>query len=95
MKPDMDGLSMRQAIFSMDLAVETVSVYLLCCAIADAGVAVRQTALEDKWNGSPSALQDALSQLQDRHILSCAQDREHNEPVYQLEPEKRWRRSSP
>lgn len=91
MNRDINGPSIRQAIFTMDLPVEAVSVYLLCCAIADAGAAITLSAIEGKWNGSPSALHDELSRLENRQILSREHDHELNAPVYRLEPEKRWR----
>ena len=43
------GPAMSQKIFSMNLGVETVSLYLLCCAVADAGALARGT---DPWEGT-------------------------------------------
>ena len=63
------GPAMRQKIFSMNLGVETVSLYLLCCAVADAGAAITRTTLEGKWNGNRTTLEQELRRLESRNIL--------------------------
>jgi len=91
----MDGNSvkpaMSQKIFSMDLGVETVSLYLLCCAVADAGAAVTRTTLQEKWNGNPTALEQALRHMEDRNILGRDGEDARGEPVYRIVEEKHWR----
>lgn len=82
---------MSQKIFSMNLKVETVSLYLLCCAVADTGTAVTQTTLQDKWNGSRSALESELIRLQKKNILCREENETGGEPVYQMVDEKKWR----
>jgi hypothetical protein len=82
--------AMSQRIFSMNLGVETISLYLLCCAVADAGAVVTRTTLQEKWNGNPTALEQALRQLEGRNILCRDSEDEKKETVYRLVKEKQW-----
>ncbi|GAB6907856.1 conserved hypothetical protein [Desulfosarcina cetonica] len=82
--------AMRQKIFSMGLAVETVSLYLLCCALVDAGMPITLDALAEKWNESIGLLDRELKRLVERNII---QKRAGDDPaavVYQLVDEKNW-----
>ncbi len=82
---------MSQKIFSMNLGVETVSLYLLCCAVADAGAAITRTTLQDKWNGDRTALERELRRMEERNIL-CRDDAEaQGDSVYRMVEEERWR----
>ncbi len=60
---------MEQKIFNLGLSVETVSVYLLCCAIADLGLPVTMEALESRWNAKPEDLQEGLTTLEKMAIV--------------------------
>ena len=64
---------MNQKIFSMNLDVETVSLYLLCCAVADTGQKITLSMLHEKWNGDQSALERELERLKKR--ISSASSR--------------------
>ena len=83
--------TMRQKIFSMDLDVETVSLYLLCCAVVDAGAVLTRTTLEGKWNGSRDALEQELCRLADRNILRRETAETRADPLYRMVDEKQWR----
>jgi len=83
--------AMSQKIFSMELGVETVSLYLLCCAVADAGAAITRSTLQEKWNGNRTALERELRRLEDRNILSSDDEEAQGETVYRMVDEKRWR----
>lgn len=83
--------AMNQKIFSMGLGVETVSLYLLCCAVADAGAAIQRTTLLEKWNGSPISLDQELSRLEDRNILSKDVTESKEDLVYHVVDERKWR----
>lgn len=85
------GPTISQKIFSMDLSVETVSLYLLCCAVADAGAAITRTTLQDKWNGSQAALERELCRLEERNILCPDDAKAQGEGVYKMVAEKKWR----
>jgi hypothetical protein len=84
------GPTMRQKIFSMDLAVETVSLYLLCCAVTDAGGAITVDTLADKWNGDQLSLELELKRLEQRNIICKRAGEGQTFPIYQLVDEKRW-----
>lgn len=81
---------MSQKIFSMNLGVETVSLYLLCCAVADTGTAITETTLQEKWNGSRSSLKRELQRLEEKKVLCRKNTESDGEPVYQMGHEKKW-----
>jgi hypothetical protein len=85
------GPAMSQKIFSMNLDVETVSLYLLCCATADAGGAITPATLEEKWNGDAEALKKGLDRLEQRNILCRQGESGPAETAYLLTDEKNWR----
>ena len=91
MNHDSVGPAMSQKIFSMNLGVETVSLYLLCCAVADAGAAITRTTLQDKWNGDQTALERELRHLEERNILRREDAEMQENPVYRMVDEKQWR----
>ncbi len=82
------GPTMRQRIFSMNLDVETVSLYLLCCAVADTGTAITVEALADKWNGDQASLAHELKRLEQKNIIRRIQG--EVAPVYQIMDENQW-----
>ena len=90
MNPNSVTPAMSQKIFSMKLGVETVSLYLLCCAVADAGAAITRSTLQEKWNGNKTALERELRRLEDRNILSSDDEEVPGERVYRMVEEKRW-----
>lgn len=83
------GPTMRQKIFSLNLDVETVSLYLLCCAVADAGAAVTVEALADKWNGDQVSLKRELKRLEQKNII-CKKQAEAAPAQYQLVDDDQW-----
>lgn len=62
--------AMSQKIFDLGLSVETVSVYLLACGLADAGQPITTANLTEIWNGSPETLQSGLKELEENNILT-------------------------
>ncbi len=81
---------MNQKIFTMNLGVEAVSLYLLCCAVADSGSAITVNTLREKWNGSPDALEHALAHLEKRCIVRRDDASQQEAPSYLLTAEKYW-----
>jgi len=83
--------AMSQRIFKLDLPVETVSAYLLCCGLVDSGQAITTKHLLEIWNSSNEALEKALLDLEDKHILrKIISDREEN-AIYMLNDERSWK----
>ncbi|MGD8449339.1 MAG: hypothetical protein PVF36_08915, partial [Desulfobacterales bacterium] len=52
--------SMNQKIFKMGLSVETVSVYLMCCSLADTDTTISTKKLSEIWNGTRASLIEGL-----------------------------------
>jgi hypothetical protein len=82
--------TMSQKIFTLGLDTETVSVYLLCCGLADAGDLLSQKNLQSVWNGAPEALGKGLDNLKARHIIDRAISDETTDPVFRLNPDNKW-----
>ena len=84
--------TMSQKIFQLGFSVKTVSVYLLCCGIADAGAPVTTKNLTAKWNSSKKTLSRGLQELMEKNILSqILSDGEGNE-AYKILDEKSWKK---
>ncbi len=77
--------SMNQKIFTLGLPVETVSLYLLCCALADQGTTISEANLEKVWTDSAQRLTRSLAELTARGII---------EPIaagaFRVNPPDRW-----
>lgn len=86
------GPSMNQLIFRLGLSVETVSVYLLCCGLADAGRAVTTENLEEIWNGTPQALAEGLRLLERKNILRPIAPNGRDRRAYRLTGIEHWNR---
>jgi len=91
MNHDSTKPAMSQKIFSMDLDVETVSLYLLCCAVVDTGTAITRATLKEKWNGTQEELNRQIDQLEEMNILSRKGRTGNGESVFVVADEKRWR----
>ncbi len=79
--------AMNQKIFAMGLAVETVSAYLLCCALADEGRPLTGAELQTLWVAGPDALATALADLSNHGIIASDDD-----GTWRLLPAGGWRR---
>ena len=90
MNPTSAEPAMRQKIFSMNLDVEAVSIYLLCCAVADAGAVITRSTLQEKWNGSRATLDRGMGRLMEKNIL-CRDDHGGQDgPSYTMVDERKW-----
>ena len=61
--------AMNQEIFTLDLPVETVSVYLICCNLSDNNTVISTKNLSSMWNGTETLLIEGLKDLEERNIL--------------------------
>ncbi len=86
-----NGPAMSQKIFALKLEVQTVSLYLLCCALTDAGAAITKSSLMEKWNGDRAGLERELQRLEERNILVESITDKSDEAQYHLMDEKKWR----
>jgi hypothetical protein len=91
MNNSLGTVSMSQRIFSMNLAVETVSLYLLCCALADAGTPINHETVGARWNGSDAELERQLTALEKRNIIRRSDAPTASLVTYQLVADRAWR----
>jgi hypothetical protein len=82
---------MSQRIFKIGLPVETVSVYLLCCGLADAGKDITAIHLFEIWNGTKDDLNKGLKNLEEKNILVRIISDRQEHPIYKLTPDSKWR----
>jgi len=83
--------TMDQKIFNIGLSVEIVSLYLLCCGLADAGSAISKKNILEIWNSSEEELRDSLQKLEEKNILlKILSDGKEND-IYKLVDVKQWR----
>jgi hypothetical protein len=85
------GPAMRQKIFSMNLGVETVSLYLLCCAVADAGASnhPENRSRENGMTTWPHLNSRTTPAGEQKNILGSKNgDDGQGEPVYRMVDEK-------
>jgi len=82
--------SMNQKVFRAGFSVETVSIYLLCCGLSDAGTSISVKNLSQVWNSSQEALAKGLDELDEKKILfKTLPDREGNH-IYQFTDSEEW-----
>ncbi len=86
-----NGPLMNQMIFKIGLSVETISVYLLCCGLADAGNAITTKHLVEVWSGTQEALEEGLSTLEDKCILSKIISDQADRNVYKVANIRHWK----
>jgi hypothetical protein len=82
---------MSQKIFQLGLAVETVSLYLLCVSLAELAIPLAIDNMRKKWNGTDRKLTQALSELEEQNILQCVLTDKSGMSVYQLVDEDKWK----
>ncbi len=82
--------SMNQKIFELGLPTETISLYLLCCSLADSRASISEKNLLGIWNSTRDVLTEGLDRLENRNILirTCS-DGEEN--IYHLTDSNRWK----
>ena len=83
--------TMNQEIFKSSLSKETISAYILCCALTDEGQAITTAALLEVWNGSPDQLRQSLAELEAGSVLKKIVSDGEDQAGYQLIDPHRWR----
>lgn len=83
--------AMNQKIFNMGLSVETVSVYLICCSLADIDTTVSTNKLSEMWNSTRASLLEGLKDLETRNILRRIISDGAGNIVYKLSDVKNWK----
>lgn len=87
-----DGPAMDQAIFHLGLPVETISVYLLACGLADVGKPVTTRNLIEIWNGTADGLDQGLRELEQRNIIARVLSDGEDRAAYKVNEVHRWKR---
>jgi hypothetical protein len=85
--------AMNQEIFNLDLSVETVSVYLICCNLSDNNTVISTKNLSSMWNGTEALLIEGLKDLEERNILRKIISDGEEKNIYQLSDVKDWKLS--
>ena len=83
--------AMNQEIFNLDLSVETVSVYLICCNLSDNNTVISTKNLSSMWNGTETLLNEGLKDLEERNILRKIISDGEEKNIYQLSDVKDWK----
>lgn len=86
--------TMSQKIFKLSLDMETISIYLLCCGLVDAGETLSIKNLKGIWNGSQETLVAGLNDLTGHGIIRQVMAHGADEVIYRLNEENRWHQSS-
>ena len=82
--------TMNQQIFSLNLSTETISVYLMCCGLTDAGSTLSTSSMLEIWNGSEASLQEGLDTLEERKILKKIISDQDSRDIYILTNVAQW-----
>ncbi len=89
------GTSMDQKIFGTGLSTEVISLYLLCCGLADADSPISTKNLAAVWNGSTQALHEGLAVLETANILEMMLSDGGDSSVYRLNDARKWKKANP
>ncbi|MFO8083983.1 MAG: hypothetical protein R6U27_06675 [Desulfobacterales bacterium] len=91
MESNHQGPSREQKIFNLGLPTETISLYLLCCGIKDAGMTLTTRNILERWNGSEADFQKAVEELEKRNVISRILSDGENNDAYQIKDVHDWR----
>ena len=80
----------EQQIFNLGLGVEAVSLYLLCCGLADVGQPLCLDTITPAWNLDRTALIASLDVLVRHGILGADGETDEAATRFQLRPAIRW-----
>jgi len=83
--------SMNQKIFNIGLSMETVSLYLLCCGLADAGNTISKKNILEIWNTGEEELRDCLHTLEEKNILLRILSDGEEHDFYKLVGVEKWK----
>jgi hypothetical protein len=83
---------MSQKIFAMGFSVETVSVYLLCCSLADNQTPISTQSLGEIFTGSREVLGVSLSALCEAQVLTKIISDQEAKAIYRMNDPEQWLR---
>lgn len=82
--------AMSQKIFSLNLSTETISVYLMCCGLTDAGSPLSTANMLEIWNDSEAKLREGLSALEALKIVRKIISDQDSRDIYVLTNTADW-----
>lgn len=82
--------AMSQKIFGLNLSTETISVYLMCCDLSDAGSTLSTANMLEIWNGSEAGLQSGLDELERLKIVRKILSDQDSRDIYILTDSADW-----
>ncbi len=82
--------SMSQKIFDLKLSTETISVYLMCCGLSDAGSTLSTANMLEIWNSSEAGLQAGLNDLESLKIVRKIISDQDSRDIYILTDSADW-----
>ncbi len=85
-----EGTVMNQKIFELGLSVDVVSVYLLCCGIADAGQKISTKTMIEIWSNTKEALEKGLDKLEEMNIIRRIISDREGRSVFTIEGVENW-----
>jgi hypothetical protein len=91
MDSDQQMPSRNQRIFDLKLPTETISLYLLCCGIKDAGITLTSKNILERWNGSEEVFYQAMKELEYRNIISRILSNGNKNDAFQIQDVHNWR----
>ena len=91
MTGDISHSCMHQDIFHRGLPTETISLYLLCCGILDAGQQATRGSIAERWNAGEDLLTESLKTLLADGILATGDAPEDPAAAFTVTTPDRWR----
>ena len=82
--------NMNQKIFTLNLSVETVSIYLSCCGLADINETVTAKKLASVWNGTPESMNKSLEELENKNIVIKILSDNKDNHAYKINEAHEW-----
>jgi hypothetical protein len=83
--------AMSQKIFNLNFSTETISVYLLCCGLTDAGATLSTANMLEIWNGSEADLREGLENLEKQQIVKKIISDRSSRNIYILTDTADWK----
>lgn len=79
---------LEQAIFTLGIDADAISVYLCCCGLAAEGVVLDRDVILSVWNDTEAAFDAGLTILEARNIV--APRKEDGKRVWDINPSNQW-----
>ena len=85
--------AMSRKIFNLNLSTETLSVYLMCCGLADAGATLSTPNMLEIWNSSDASLHEGLRILEEMRIIKKIISDQESRDIYILTNTADWEKT--